>query len=162
MNTDGKVLKLTNSLFSFILACFYAGSLYASDIDTQVIANPTVNQDTITERQLRRVFMLKQRSWDDGAKISLIVFSNEDAKHALFLRQSLKLFPYQLEREWNKLIYSGQSAPPVIAADTQTMLEIVSSTPGAIGYLVNNPNDSTENLVNDLNYKVKTLKVIVL
>lgn len=159
MNTDGKVLKLTNALFGLLFAFFYAGSTDAQDLDARVIAHSKVNQDTISERQLRRVFMLKQRSWEDGSQISLVVFSSEDEKHALFLRSRLKLFPYQLEREWNKLIYSGQSAPPIIATDTQTMLRIVSSTPGAIGYIVSQSTEGTQDLIDDGNNTIKTLKV---
>lgn len=134
-------------------------SANAQKLDAEVIAHNGVNQDSISERQLRRVFMLKQRSWEDGSKISLVVFSSEDEKHALFLRHLLKLFPYQLEREWNKLIYSGQSAPPIIATDTTTMLSIVSSTPGAIGYVVSELDQTTELLIDDDTYKIKTLKV---
>lgn len=159
MNIDGKVLKLSNSLFGLLLAILFVNSAIAQNLDAKVIAHQEVNQDTISERQLRRVFMLKQRSWEDGSKISLVVFSSEDQKHVLFLRHMLKLFPYQLEREWNRLIYSGQSAPPFIATDTKTMLSIVSSTPGAIGYVVSEANQTAEALIDDDNYKIKTLKV---
>lgn len=151
-------MKLSNILLSFLLLIGYADNTSAQADDARVIAHADVSQNTISERQLRRVFMLKQRSWEGGQAISLVVFSSENEKHAIFLRHQLKLFPYQLEREWNKLIFSGQSAPPIIATDTETMLRIVSSTPGAIGYIVGDPDHSLA-LFNDADHRVKTLEV---
>lgn len=112
-------------------------SVLAQSSPMVVITHPEVSQQSVTQRQLRRIFMLKQRSWNDGSPISLIVLSSDNLEHAQFLREQLKMFPYQLEREWNKLIYSGQSAPPIVATDSENMLSLVASTPGAIGYLVN-------------------------
>ncbi|WP_100644091.1 hypothetical protein [Alteromonas facilis] len=123
------------SLLALILLIF-PGELVAENGDSVVIAHPQVAQSSVNHQQLRRIFLLKQRTWDDGSPISLIVFASDNNTHSEFLRQRLKMFPYQLEREWNKLIYSGQSAPPVVATNTEDMLNIVASTPGAIGYLV--------------------------
>ena len=112
-----------------------------------VIAHSEVTQQALSQRQLQRIFMLKQRAWQDGQPITLIVFSSDNQRHSAFLRQHLKMFPYQLEREWNKLIYSGQSAPPVVATDPDKMLELVASTPGAIGYLVSTPPGSAVKVI---------------
>jgi ABC-type phosphate transport system substrate-binding protein len=161
LNTDGTVLKQSIAIFSFLVAVLFALHSNAQQLDThtEVIANLNVGQDSISVRQLRRVFMLKQRSWEDGQPISLIVFSSEDEKHAAFLRHSLKLFPYQLDREWNKLVYSGQSAPPIVASDAESMLQIVGSTPGAVGYLVSSSIDAKEELEDLIGQRVKKLEV---
>ena len=148
-------------IFSFLIAVFCVFPSYAqqSEIHTEVIANPNVVQHSISTRQLRRVFMLKQRTWDDGRPISLIVFPSDNETHSLFLRHSLRLFPYQLDREWNKLVYSGQAAPPIIVSDIESMVHIVGSTPGAVGYLVSSSKRSQEDLRKLKEQRVKTLKV---
>lgn len=130
-------------LLLLMIAFGLCQGVFAQSSEMVVITHPDVTQQSVTQRQLRRIFMLKQRSWSDGSPISLIVLSSDNIEHAQFLRDQLKMFPYQLEREWNKLMYSGQSAPPIIATDTKNMLSLVSSTPGAVGYLVNSAPDSS-------------------
>lgn len=130
-----------------LLLAVGAANGQTSEKATVVIAHGEVSQQVLTQRQLQRIFMLKQRAWGDGQAISLIVFSSDSQQHSAFLRQHLKMFPYQLEREWNKLIYSGQSAPPVVATDPETMLELVASTPGAIGYLVGTTPSAAVNVI---------------
>ena len=53
------------------------------------------------------------------------------------------MFPYQLEQTWQKLTYSGIGTPPVEIATAQQMLQLIQTTPGAIGYLPH------ENEIND-------------
>ena len=53
------------------------------------------------------------------------------------------MFPYQLEQTWQKLTYSGIGTPPVEIATAQQMLQLIQTTPGAIGYL------PQENEIND-------------
>ncbi|MBT0586757.1 hypothetical protein [Alteromonas oceanisediminis] len=142
----GAVLKFFHLVICLLLTLF-SYEIGAQQVDTYVIAHPAVTQASVSERQLRRIFMLKQRTWDSGEPISLIVFSSDNNKHSQFLKQTLKLFPYQLEREWNKLIYSGQSAPPMIATSTQNMLKLVSNTPGAIGYIVSSAPDQAVKII---------------
>lgn len=109
--------------------------VYAQSAEILVIFHPEVNQDAVNQMQLRRIFSLKQRTWNDGSPISLIVLSSDNDQHVAFLRRQLKIFPYQLEREWNKLIYSGQASPPIVTVSSTEMQSLVTSKPGAIGYL---------------------------
>lgn len=44
------------------------------------------------------------------------------------------MFPYQLERIWNQITYSGQGDSPVIVGSQQALIEAVYDTPGAVGY----------------------------
>ena len=46
------------------------------------------------------------------------------------------MFPYQVERIWNKLTYSGLGDLPNQVQNEQEMLRKVSEQPGAIGYVI--------------------------
>lgn len=136
---------LLSGTLLFIASLILHQDVRAETEQSYVIVHKDVVQDSISDRHLRRIFMMKTRSWPNGQPVSLIVFASDNAKHAKFLKQTLKLFPYQLDREWNKLVYSGQSSPPVVASDTEHMMQIVSSTPGSIGYIVDDiPNGSVK------------------
>jgi hypothetical protein len=45
--------------------------------------------------------------------------------------------PYQLDRIWQKITYSGLGSAPVVLSSEQQMREMVSNTEGAIGYIEN-------------------------
>ncbi|MEC9262387.1 MAG: hypothetical protein VYD53_13670, partial [Pseudomonadota bacterium] len=55
--------------------------------------------------------------------------------HQLFCRQLLNIYPYQLERIWQRVVYSGQGEAPKPINTAQAMQDIIGQTPGAIGYL---------------------------
>lgn len=54
--------------------------------------------------------------------------------HQKFTRDTLGLFPYQFDRIWNKLAFSGIGTAPIIVESPEALFEAVQSTPGAIGY----------------------------
>ena len=45
------------------------------------------------------------------------------------------MFPYQLDRIWNKLTYSGLGVAPIIVNTPKELLDAIIKTPGAIGYV---------------------------
>ena len=45
------------------------------------------------------------------------------------------MFPYQLDRIWNKLTYSGLGVAPITVSTPEDLLDAVRKTPGAIGYV---------------------------
>jgi hypothetical protein len=108
-----------------------------------VIVNASVKVQQLSHAQLRSIYMMRQVLWPDGSAIKVFVLPNRSELHLQFSRQQLQLFPYQLERVWQKLTYSGTGTPPTEVADSAKMRELVASTPGAIGY-IETGNDITE------------------
>jgi ABC-type phosphate transport system substrate-binding protein len=45
------------------------------------------------------------------------------------------MFPHQLRRAWDRLVYSGTGQAPVMVESEEEMREKVAASPGAIGYL---------------------------
>ncbi|MCD2453116.1 hypothetical protein GO003_022290 [Methylicorpusculum oleiharenae] len=41
-----------------------------------------------------------------------------------------------MRRGWNKLVFSGTGQAPVLVKDKQEMIDRLNSTPGGVGYLV--------------------------
>ncbi|MBN7819118.1 hypothetical protein [Bowmanella yangjiangensis] len=103
--------------------------------DAQIIVNADAQVESLSQAQLRRIFTMRQRQWPNGLLIKVFVLPNQNALHQHFSKSQLNMFPYQLERLWNKLVYSGLSERPVEVYDEQQMLQLVAQTPGAIGYI---------------------------
>lgn len=100
----------------------------------QVILNhPTFPE--ISEQFLREVFSGKMRHWPDGKLIQVVVLKSDSPLHQAFIQLRLRMFPYQVQRLWNKRIYLGRGDPPIVVNDINAMRAMVLNTPGAIGYL---------------------------
>ena len=89
----------------------------------------------ISEQFLREVFSGKMRHWPDGKLIKVVVLKSDSPLHQAFIQLRLRMFPYQVQRLWNKRIYSGRADPPIVVKDINAMRAMVLNTPGAIGYL---------------------------
>ena len=60
---------------------------------------------------------------------------DEHPLHIAFSKHVLHVFPYQLRAAWNRLVFSGTGEEPTLVRSEQKMRAVISSTPGAIGYL---------------------------
>lgn len=78
---------------------------------------------------------MRLRKWEDGSPIRVFVMPDEHPLHIAFSKHILNVFPYQLRAAWNRLVFSGMGEEPIIVKSEKKMRAIVSSTPGAIGYL---------------------------
>ncbi|PKM10321.1 MAG: hypothetical protein CVV13_13535 [Gammaproteobacteria bacterium HGW-Gammaproteobacteria-3] len=92
---------------------------------------------------------MRLRHWQDGSPITVFVLEDENPLHRLFCKKILNVFPHQMRKSWNKLVFSGTGQAPVQVTDQQDMIDKISSTPGAIGYL------SGENI----NDKIRVLQI---
>lgn len=97
--------------------------------------HPSVNESVLTTSQLRRIYTMRQMHWSDGRRIAVFTLPRKHALHLRFSKERLQMFPYQLDRIWNKLNYSGLGVAPITMNSPQELLDAVKNTPGAIGYI---------------------------
>ena len=101
----------------------------------EVLVNQSVPLQALTQAQLRSIFTMRQTQWPDGSPIQVFVLPDSSAVHQRFSREQLHLFPYQLNTIWDRLIFSGTGARPVVVENESIMLQQLSSTAGSIGYV---------------------------
>jgi len=103
-----------------------AGSvIVASDVDVGVVDRAF----------LVSVFSMRLTRWQDGTPIRVFVYRDRDPAHFQFVKQRLKIFPYQLRNTWDRAIYTGSGEAPRQVKTPAEMLERIISTQGAIGYI---------------------------
>lgn len=78
---------------------------------------------------------MRQTSWPDGQPIRVFVLDDQNQTHRQLCKQILQMFPYQMEKLWDKLVYSGLGDYPTIVSSEDEMLASLKRYPGAIGYL---------------------------
>lgn len=106
-----------------------------SALGTSVVVNQAVPLDTLSQAQLRNIFTLRQTQWPDGEVITVLVLPDSTLLHQRFSKEQLKLFPYQLNNIWDKHSFSGTGIRPLQVENEERMLQLLRSTPGAIGYV---------------------------
>ena len=100
----------------------------------EVVTHASAGETSLTKSQLRRIYSMRQLRWTNGETIVVFTLPSSHPLHQQFSKELLRIFPYQLDRIWNKLTYSGVGSPPIIVETPQALLEAVAKTPGAIGY----------------------------
>lgn len=120
-------------LFSlFAIGWCFSSNAIGSDV--QLYANSSVKSDSLSQSELRLIFAGRTQYWPNGEKITVYVLPSNNAIHQDFCRDILGMYPYQLERIWHQVTYSGQGDAPVEIDTVSELINAVANTPGAIGY----------------------------
>lgn len=101
----------------------------------EVVVHPTVLQEQISRNTLRAIFSKRLQNWPEGTAITVFVLGDRSPLHIAFCKQILNVFPYQLRRAWDRLVYSGTGQSPLEVNTEEDMRKRIANTPGAIGYL---------------------------
>jgi len=123
-------------LFFFLEVAHAEGSPYKIDLNmVYAIVNPANLQSSISKNGLNAIFYMRLRNWSDGSPVTVFVLQDDNALHKQFCKQRLNVFPHQMRKGWNKLIFSGTGQAPMLLNSKEEMLAKVSQTPGAVGYI---------------------------
>jgi hypothetical protein len=102
-----------------------------------IISNITADTTSLSVTQLRRIYSMRQIHWQNGSPIVVYVLASKNPLHQKFCREQLRLFPYQLDRIWHKLTFSGYGLAPIEVANESELIKAIQLTKGAIGYVEN-------------------------
>lgn len=107
--------------------------------DTRVLVNPSVSQIQLDVQTLSRIYAMQLKSWKNGQAIKVYILPPRHSTHRKFVLSKLKMQPHQLDRLWNRLVFTGTGRMPFIVENEQAMLQKIKNTPGAIGYIHSAP-----------------------
>ena len=113
-------------LFFICASCTYGGSL---------INHKSAQTPLLSTNQLSDIFTLKQKNWANGLRIRIVVLKPSPPEYVSFVTEQLGIFPYQLNRHWKRLNFSGRATAPKTAKSVSELLTYIANTPGAIGYI---------------------------
>ena len=127
--------------FLYLLALIF---VFIAPANAQVVVvNKIPVQNSIAPETLRAIFGMRIHIWSDGTPISVFVLNTNHIVHINFCKEKLKVFPYQLQRTWNRLVFSGTGQAPIQVESIAEMKAKIASIPGAIGYLPDSAIDET-------------------
>ena len=106
----------------------------ASADDIIVVANPDVPSDTLAQDEIQSIFMGEIVKWSNNQMITVVILKDEEV-HNRFLKKYIKRTVFQFNNVWRRILFTGKGKPPIRMASEGALLEYVSKTSGAIGYV---------------------------
>ncbi|ABL98778.1 hypothetical protein SHAM105786_09415 [Shewanella amazonensis] len=108
--------------------------------NAEIITHDVTLAKGLSVSELRLIFSRQRLFWPDGSSIRVFILPPDSQQHRQFCTESLGVFPYVLQRQWDRLVYSGTAERPEIVASPDQMRRRVMETPGSIGYV---PDETT-------------------
>ena len=88
-------------------------------------------QASIAKKKLKKILLGKQKKWDDGTVIVLVMLEGGDT-HGDFVKKFAGKSAKQFTNYWRKMVFSGKGKMPQAFADEAALIAFVAATPGAI------------------------------
>jgi ABC-type phosphate transport system substrate-binding protein len=136
-------MKRTVIFFSIVFA-LVTGAAHANVL---IIANKNVKDSVITKADLKEIFLGKKVQWTDNTKIRFVTLK-ESGSHKTFLRTYINKSSQQYSNYWRKMVFTGKGKIPKSFATSAEMIEYVSGTNGAVGYIESSATSSNVNTIN--------------
>jgi len=112
---------------------FYVKQTIAVTPSISVIVNQDNATQTMSAREVRKLFLGKSRNLPDGSRALLV--SNGLIKSD-FNRSALGKADSQVNAAWSRLLFSGRAKRPVAFSDPSEVVRFVASNINAIGYVL--------------------------
>jgi TonB family protein len=102
--------------------------------DVKVIANASVKADTISEDELKLVFLGERISLTDGTHVEPVLMKEGPVDQA-FLQKYLGVTEDDLQIYYRTLLFTGRGSMPKVLESDAAVVAYVARTRGAIGYV---------------------------
>lgn len=125
--------------FGFIWTVFIFGTglLFHSLVlaDIAVITNTATQIDSLTVKQVKSIFMVRNKKFPDGNHVIPVDQNAKNVIRVHFNKKILGRSESQLRAYWGKMIFSGKKKPPRIVGGDKEVKAYVSSIVGGLGYI---------------------------
>jgi len=119
-------------LLTLVFALFDATPAVGGSV--QIIANSSIQADSITAREIKSVFLEERNSLRDGTRVEPVLARNGPV-HAEFLGTYLGFSESDLQNHYRVLVFTGRGSMPKAFGSDAEIVAYVSRTRGAIGYI---------------------------
>lgn len=100
-----------------------------------VIVNSDNEITSLSKSTLKAIFSMRLRTWPDGTPITVFIQNRDSQIHQKFCRSKLEILPYQIQRTWDVLVFSGTGQSPIEVNGESEIKQKVGRIKGAIGYI---------------------------
>ena len=119
-----------------------SGFAFGQERSFKVVGNSGTTPETVSKRDLARIFLKRKTSWPDGQAALPVDQARNDALRETFGESVLDKSLERVESYWQAQVFSGKGTPPKGLNSDAEVIEYVRRWPGAVGYV--SPNASTD------------------
>lgn len=112
-----------------------------------VIYHADIPIEELSKNSFVRLYGMQKKVWQDGTPVKVYILPKNSQIHKDFVLKFLNMQPYQMNRLWHRLLFSGTGSVPEEVSTVEEIIERVSSTSGAIGYIDNSMLNKINNLM---------------
>jgi len=117
-----------------LVASLWSAQAFGEESGIAIVMAPNAVPGHVNRDELALIFKRKKRYWESGERVQPV---NLPATHLLrraFTMQVYNHTPEELEDYWRDQYFQGV-LPPYVLASEEAVIRLVSTTPGAIGYV---------------------------
>ncbi|MDR1709062.1 MAG: hypothetical protein LBS70_05020 [Candidatus Accumulibacter sp.] len=100
-----------------------------------VIVNPQSGVDQLTRTQVINIFLGNNREFPDGLRAKPFDLPAANPDKEIFYRALVNRNLNQMAAYWSRLVFAGNTPPPVQAEDAREVVQMVAANRNAIGYV---------------------------
>lgn len=124
-------------------ASVFGNAAYALAGEVLIIANPSVPADKLDSDEIKNIFLGKTAKWGNNDMVTVVV-SKDSEVHISFLKKYIKRTENQFNNVWRQNLFTGKGKQPVKVESIEELVDYVSKTKGAIGYISSDVKTSGE------------------
>jgi hypothetical protein len=148
-------MSMKSALLALIAALMLAASCGTMADDAApprlvVVVHPDSGVDALTNTDAVNIFMGRYRKLPSGLVALPIDIDDRSAERRQFYRMLVRKDLAEIDAYWARLIFSGQTSPPLQVPDGRTAVHLVASNRAAIAYVDRALVDSRVRIVMDL------------
>ena len=128
MNNKSILIIFTSLLLSVMSTPLFAG-------DIVVVVHPSNNINTMTQDEIRRIYLGKNKLFKNGSSVEPIDAKKRSPRRLKFYKKIVEKSPAQISSYWSRLIFTGKGAPPRVIDSDDEILDWVGNHENSIAYI---------------------------
>ncbi|GAB5520223.1 MAG: hypothetical protein RhofKO_24740 [Rhodothermales bacterium] len=120
---------------TLLLGFLWMPSVLAQSADVVVITHPSTPVESLDQQMLYDFFTRDRLYWKNGQAVTVFDLKKRDDVKEAFYEHFLGKSPSRLKSVWLKKKLMGEGNPPEALDSAQEVIERVTHTVGAIGYV---------------------------
>ncbi|WP_148312748.1 hypothetical protein [Marinobacter similis] len=81
----------------------------------KIVLNESVEFTNLDSAYLNQIFAMQIRKWPSGQAIQVFILPSTSSLHRKFVIDRLKIQAHQLDRIWNRMLFTGTGKAPTVS-----------------------------------------------